>query len=81
MSTDDIRELEVLAEIEGRSDITRVRLVEIRRREYIDVRKFYRSSDGTWKPTAKGIVLSPDQVAGAIKGLTSGLLQMGVKYP
>ncbi len=38
--------------------------------EFIDIRQYYRDDTDTWKPTAKGVTLSPELVGELIKALT-----------
>jgi len=49
-----------IAQIEKGEDIIRVALTEFRKRQYIEIRTYYMADDGEWKPTKKGVTLSPD---------------------
>ena len=49
-----------IAEFEKGEDIVRVALTEFRKRQYIEIRTYYMADDGEWRPTKKGITLSPD---------------------
>lgn len=51
-----------ITELEKGEDIVRVSLTEFRGRQYIDVRLFYMDGEGNWKPTKKGITLSPEMM-------------------
>jgi Transcriptional Coactivator p15 (PC4) len=55
---------EVLLELQ-RSKAMRLRVSrsEFKGRVYIDVRQFYESDDGTWRPSSKGISLRVDELA------------------
>ncbi len=48
------------ADIEKGEDLVRVNATEFKGRQYIEVRTYYMAEDGEWKPTKKGITLSPD---------------------
>jgi len=37
-----------------------VRLSRFRERDYLDIRNFYETDDGEWKPTRKGIAIPVD---------------------
>ena len=50
------------AEIEKGEDIVRVSLTEFKGRQYVEVRTYYMADDGEWKPTRKGITLSPEMM-------------------
>lgn len=49
-----------IAQFEKGEDVIRVGLTEFRKRQYIEVRTYYMADDGEWKPTRKGITLTPD---------------------
>ena len=47
-----------------------VRLSRFRDRDYLDIRNFYETEDGEWKPTRKGIAVPVelyDELVGAIE--------------
>ena len=53
---------DILATIEaGASTQIRVTKGEYKGRELIDVRKYYLDDNDEWRPTQKGIALSPEQ--------------------
>jgi hypothetical protein len=47
-----------IAEFEKGEDLIRVQVREFRKRHYVDVREFYMSETGEWKPTKKGLSMS-----------------------
>ena len=49
-----------IAQFEKGEDVVRVGLTEFRKRQYIEVRAYYMDDEGEWKPTRKGITLTPD---------------------
>ncbi len=49
-----------IAQFEKGEDVIRVALTEFRKRQYIEIRTYYMAEDGEWRPTKKGITLSPD---------------------
>lgn len=49
-----------IAQFEKGEDIIRVALTEFRKRQYIEIRTYYMAEDGEWRPTKKGITLSPE---------------------
>jgi len=49
-----------IAQFEKGEDVVRVGLSEFRKRQYIEVRAYYMADDGEWKPTRKGITLTPE---------------------
>jgi hypothetical protein len=50
------------AEIEKGEDLVRVNATEFKGRQYIEIRTYYMAEDGEWKPTRKGITLSPEMM-------------------
>ena len=49
--------------------IIRVAKREFHGKEFIDIRQFYLDGDGDFKPTQKGVTLSPDKMPELIKAL------------
>jgi hypothetical protein len=49
-----------IAQFEKGEDVVRVALTEFRNRQYMEIRTYYMADDGDWKPTKKGITLSPE---------------------
>jgi len=47
-----------------------VRLSKFRDRDYLDIRNFYETDDGEWKPTRKGIAVPVDLYDDLMKALT-----------
>lgn len=46
-----------------------IRLSKFRDRDYLDIRNFYETDDGEWKPTRKGIAVPVDLYDELMKGL------------
>ena len=46
-----------------------IRLSKFRDRDYLDIRNFYETEDGEWKPTRKGIAVPVDLYDDLMKGL------------
>jgi hypothetical protein len=51
------------------SERIRVDVKEYRGRTYIDLRVWYASEDGTYKPSSKGVTIKPEQVPEITRGL------------
>ncbi|MGB2983671.1 MAG: transcriptional coactivator p15/PC4 family protein [Candidatus Bipolaricaulia bacterium] len=47
-----------------------IRLSKFRDRDYLDIRNFYETEDGEWKPTRKGIAVPVEFYDELIEGLT-----------
>ncbi len=47
-----------------------IRLSKFRDRDYLDIRNFYETEDGEWKPTRKGIAVPVDLYDDLMKALT-----------
>ena len=52
------------------SERVRVHLKEYRGREYVDLRIWYISDTGEWRPSGKGLTLNPLLIPEIIRGLT-----------
>ncbi len=66
-STDEVL---VRAIDKGLGNRIHVRLSRFRDRDYLDIRNFYETEDGEWKPTRKGIAVPVelyDELIGAIE--------------
>ena len=64
------------ADIEKGEDLVRVNATEFKGRQYIEVRTYYMSEDGEWKPTKKGITLSPELMAKVHQALGAALEEL-----
>jgi hypothetical protein len=53
-------ELLVRAIDKGMGSRVHVRLSRFRDRDYLDIRNFYQTEEGEWKPTRKGIAIPVD---------------------
>ena len=52
-----------IGEIErGETEVLRVSTEEYKGRKYVDVRIYFESDEGEWKPTKKGVTIQPDRV-------------------
>lgn len=67
------------AEIEKGEDLVRVNATEFKGRQYIEVRTYYMAEDGEWKPTKKGITLSPELMEKVHEALGRALGDMAEK--
>ena len=56
-------------DIKINSGIIRIQKSEYKGYEFIDVRKHYEAEDGEFKPTKKGISLSPDVVEKVVEAI------------
>ncbi len=63
----------VISDIEKGEDLIRVSLSEFRGKQYIDIRIHYMAEDGEWKPTRKGITLTPELMEVVSEGITESL--------
>jgi hypothetical protein len=64
------------ADIEKGEDLVRVNATEFKGRQYIEVRTYYMSEDGEWKPTKKGITLSPELMTKVHQALGTALEEL-----
>ena len=64
------------AEIEKGEDMVRVNATEFRGKQYIEVRTYYMADDGKWKPTKKGITLSPEMMGMVYEALGKALAEV-----
>lgn len=46
-----------------------VELKEYRKKQYLDIRTYYRSDDGDWKPTKKGVTIPPDSMEDLVQAV------------
>ena len=44
------------------TEVLRVSTAEFKGRKYVDVRVYFESDQGEWKPTKKGVTIQPDKV-------------------
>ncbi|MBN1435054.1 transcriptional coactivator p15/PC4 family protein [Candidatus Fermentibacterales bacterium] len=65
-----------LAEFEKGEDLVRVSLTEFHGRQYVDIRLFYMAEDGEWKPTKKGVTLSPELMRDVHEAIGKGLAEL-----
>jgi len=65
-----------IAQVEKGEDIVRVALTEFRKRQYIEIRTYYMADDGEWRPTKKGITLSPDLMREVHSALSSAFEEL-----
>lgn len=53
----------ILGEIERNpTEVLRISLENFKGRDYIDLRIYFQDDNGEWKPTKKGVTLSPDKI-------------------
>lgn len=67
------------ADIEKGEDLVRVNATEFKGRQYIEVRTYYMSEDGEWKPTRKGVTLTPELMDKVHRALGQALEELSEK--
>ena len=67
----------VIKDIEKGSDLVRVELSEFQGRQYVGARIYFMDDKGDWKPTRKGITLTPEVMAQVNQALTEALAEAG----
>lgn len=70
-----------IAQIEKGEDVVRIALTEFRKRQYIEIRTYYMAEDGEWRPTKKGITLSPDLMREVYNALATALKELDNETP
>lgn len=51
----------------NQTEVIRVSAEEFKGRSYVDVRIYFEDSEGEWKPTKKGVTISPDKLEQVIE--------------
>ncbi len=64
-------------DIEKGSDLIRVSLSEFQGKQYVGARIYYMDDKGDWKPTKKGITLSPENMAQVNEAIGEALALLG----
>jgi len=67
----------VIKDIEKGSDLVRIELSEFQGRQYVGARIYFMDDKGDWKPTRKGITLTPEVMAQVNQALTEALAEAG----
>lgn len=67
----------VIKDIEKGSDLVRVELSEFQGRQYVGARIYFMDDKGDWKPTRKGITLTPEVMAQVNQALAEALAEAG----
>lgn len=62
-----------IKDIEKGQDLLRVELSEFKGNQYVGARIYYMDDKGDWKPTRKGLTLSPDMMAQVRDAITEAL--------
>jgi hypothetical protein len=53
----------VIGQVErNETEVIRISTEEFKGRSYVDVRVYFEDSEGEWKPTKKGVAISPDKL-------------------
>jgi hypothetical protein len=53
----------VVGQVErNQTEVIRISTEEFKGRSYVDVRVYFEDSEGEWKPTKKGVAISPDKL-------------------
>jgi hypothetical protein len=55
--------------VKSENEHIRISTEEFKGRKYIDIRIYFENDEGQWKPTRKGVALSPGAVDEVIEGL------------
>ncbi len=54
----------MIGEIErNETEVVRVGVEEYKGRKYVDIRIYFENDAGEWKPTKKGVTVSPEKMA------------------
>ena len=69
-NTEATDEVLVRAIDKGLGSRIHIRLSRFKDRDYLDIRNFYETEDGEWKPTRKGIAVPVDLYDDLMKALT-----------
>ncbi len=58
-----------------------VRLSRFRDRDYLDIRNFYQTDDGNWRPTRKGIAIPVELYDELMAALTAAKAEIEARNP
>jgi hypothetical protein len=67
----------IIHDIEKGPDLVRIELSEFQGRQYVGARIYFMDDKGEWKPTKKGITLTPEVMAQVHKALGDALSELG----
>jgi hypothetical protein len=67
----------IVHDIEKGPDLVRIELSEFQGRQYIGARIYFMDDKGEWKPTKKGITLTPEVMTQVHKALGEALSELG----
>lgn len=66
----------VLGEIQkNATEVIRVSRESFKNRDYLDIRIYFQNDEGEWKPTKKGVTLSPEKIDELIDILKSAKIE------
>ena len=65
-----------IRDIEKGTDLVRIELSEFKGNQYIGARIYYMDDKGDWKPTRKGITLTPELMEQVRDSLTEALKEV-----
>ena len=68
-----------IRDIEKGTDLVRIELSEFKGNQYIGARIYYMDDKGDWKPTRKGITLTPELMEQVRDSLTEALEEIESK--
>lgn len=58
----------VIGQVErNQTEVIRISTEEFKGRSYVDVRIYFEGTEGEWKPTKKGVTISPDKLEQVIE--------------
>jgi hypothetical protein len=66
-----------IRDIEKGQDLIRVELSEFKGNQYVGARIYYMDDRGDWKPTRKGLTLTPDTMAQVRDAIDEALSEIG----
>jgi hypothetical protein len=67
----------IVHDIEKGPDLVRIELSEFQGRQYVGARIYFMDDKGEWKPTKKGITLTPEVMAQVHQALGKALAELG----
>lgn len=65
-----------IRDIEKGSDLVRISLSEFQGRQYVGARIYYMDDRGDWKPTRKGITLTPEMMVQVHEAIGEALAEL-----
>lgn len=69
----------IIRDIEKGTDLVRIELSEFKGNQYIGARIYYMDDRGDWKPTRKGLTLTPEMMVQVRDSLDDALKEVEAK--